>query len=230
MPNFSVAQYPNFATKNFANARNQMVDKLMQKGIEDSRVLTALREIPRHIFIDENSGFILRSYDDAALPIDCNQTISQPYIVALMTQLLLAGEKPLGKVLEIGTGCGYQTALLAVLVKQVYSIERIWKLKYQASSCHRQLGLSNITYEQKDGHEGWPEEAPFDGIIVTAAARAIPEPLTAQLADKGRLVIPIGEPSGMQRLMLVIREGQDLLAQDLLAVYFVPMLTGVIDG
>jgi len=203
-----------------------MVNRLAQRGIHDEVVLETMRRVPRHAFIEEKSGLLYHAYDDSALPIGCNQTISQPYIVAFMTQILVMG-KPVGKVLEIGTGCGYQTAVLAALAKQVFTVERIWELQNRARTRHRMQGLKNIMYRHGDGHHGWDQEAPFDGILVTAAAAAVPSALKEQLADGGKMVIPVGADAANQELCLVTRDGDDCHVRTLMKVRFVPMQPGL---
>jgi protein-L-isoaspartate(D-aspartate) O-methyltransferase len=178
-------------------------------------------EIPRHIFLDE--ALATRAYEDASLPIGHKQTISQPYIVARMTELLRAGSA-LGKVLEIGTGCGYQTSILSRVAQEVYSVERIAPLLEIAKGHFRELKLRNVKVKKADGHFGLPEMAPFDGIMVTAAATHIPEDLLRQLAVGGRLVIPVGATE--QMLTLVERTADDYRKTELEAVKFVPLMGG----
>ena len=204
--------------------RDRLINRLAQQGIVSSDVLEVMREVPRHIFVDE--ALAQRAYEDTALPIGHNQTISQPYIVALMTEALLAGGV-LNKVLEVGTGSGYQTAVLAHLVKQVYSVERIQPLQVKARSRLRRLSLYNTHLMLSDGTMGWPGQAPFDGIMVTAAPGKVPVELLEQLSeDGGRLVIPVGDFH--QDLLLVVRHGQEFRQEVLELVRFVPMLSGVI--
>jgi len=205
-----------------ARTRERLVQRLRDNGIRDQRVLDRIRETPRHLFIDE--ALASRAYEDMALPIGHGQTISQPYVVAKMTEALLAGG-PLANVLEVGTGCGYQTAVLAPLVGRINTVERIDPLLVRARRLFRELGLRNVRAKHSDGSWGWPEYAPYDGIIVTAAPEEIPPALLEQLADGGRLVIPVG-PSGRQELTLVERRG-DVFEQSLLGlVSFVPLLGG----
>jgi protein-L-isoaspartate(D-aspartate) O-methyltransferase len=182
-----------------------------------------MRDTPRHIFMDE--ALSSRAYEDTALPIGYNQTISQPYIVAKMTELLLGSSGHLNKVLEIGTGCGYQTSILAQLVDQVYSIERILPLQRKAKSYLWDLKLKNISYLYGDGNLGWPDYAPFDGILASAAPVEIPPLLLQQLAVGGVMVIPIGE-SGQQTLQRVTRTSSGYDIEELEAVTFVPFLSG----
>ena len=205
--------------------RERLVQRLVDQGIRSRTVLEAIRTTPRHLFLDEALSH--RAYEDTALPIGYNQTLSQPFIVARMTEALLESG-PLEKVLEIGTGSGYQTAILAALVGRVFSVERIRPLQEKARQRLRRLSLHNVRLRLDDGGMGWPRETPFDGIIVTAAPREIPEELLAQLSPEGgRLVIPIGD-SGYQNLVLVVRQGDDYCQQTLEAVRFVPLLSGVV--
>ena len=174
-----------------------LLQQLMQQGIGDERVLKAMAEVPREKFIDEAMSH--KAYDNTALPIGLGQTISQPYMVARMTELLRVG--PEAKVLEIGTGSGYQTAVLAHLVQHVFSVERIKSLQWQAKRRLKQLDLHNVSTRHGDGWQGWASRGPFDAIIVTAAPPEIPEALLSQLADGGRLVLPVGEFDKTQQLM-----------------------------
>ena len=201
--------------------RERMLTRLREQGIKDEVVLTAIGSIARHIFVDE--ALSSRAYEDVSLPIGFGQTISQPYIVARMTEILRAG-KPLGKVLEIGTGCGYQTSVLSKIAKEVYSVERISPLLMKARSHLRELRMSNIKLKHADGIMGLPDLAPFDGIIVTAAASHIPDDLLLQLAVGGRMVIPVGTDE--QILYLIERTPADYLKTKLEAVKFVPLLGG----
>lgn len=202
--------------------RDRLVQRLQENGITNLYVLNAIREIPRHIFVDE--ALASRAYEDTALPIGYNQTISQPYIVALMTQALLQDGMP-QRVLEIGTGSGYQTAILASFIKDVYTVERISALQQQARKRHDRLGLRNIRYKHDDGTWGWPEFAPFDGILVTAAPDKVPEELLQQLDDGGRLIIPAG-PHGDQQLYCYTRKNDEFEKQILNRVSFVPLVKG----
>ena len=201
--------------------RERLITRLREEGIRDEVVLAAMLEIPRHIFVDE--AIASRAYEDIALPINYGQTISQPYIVARMTEILRAGSG-LDKVLEIGTGCGYQTAVLSKVAKQVYSVERIRPLLLKARNHLRELKLSNIKLQHADGTMGLPELAPFDGIIVTAASGHIPEELLQQMAIGGRMVIPVGAEE--QVLMLIERTKDEYRQTRLEAVKFVPLLGG----
>ena len=202
--------------------RERLIARLADKGIRDIRVLDVMRHLPRHIFVDE--ALASRAYEDTALPIGHGQTISQPYIVARMTEVLLAGNTP-KRVLEVGTGSGYQTAVLARLVGQLFSIERIGVLSQRARSLITELGMHNVRLRHGDGYAGWKENAPYDGILVTAAPASIPEALLEQLAEGGRLVIPVGE-RGRQQLLAVTRQG-NVFEQELLEmVSFVPLVDG----
>lgn len=201
--------------------RERMLARLREQGIKDEVVLSAMGSIARHIFVDE--ALSIRAYEDVSLPIGFGQTISQPYIVAKMTEILRAG-RPLGKVLEIGTGCGYQTAVLSKLAREVYSLERISPLIMKARGHLRELRMSNIKLKHADGTMGLPEIAPFDGIIVTAAASHIPDELMAQLAVGGRMVIPVGIND--QILYLIERTETEYKKTKLEAVKFVPLLGG----
>ncbi|MGZ8945853.1 MAG: protein-L-isoaspartate(D-aspartate) O-methyltransferase [Methylococcaceae bacterium] len=203
--------------------RERMIKRLSGQGINNEKVLEIMRDTPRHIFMDE--ALASRAYEDTALPIGYNQTISQPYIVAKMTELLLRSSDHLGKVLEIGTGCGYQTAILAQLIDHVYSVERILPLQRKAKSNLWDLKLTNISYLYSDGHLGWPDYAPFDGILASAAAAEIPQMLLQQLAIGGVMVIPIGV-SGQQTLQRVTRTTIGYDIEQLEAVTFVPFLSG----
>lgn len=205
--------------------RDRLVDRLRAKGIQNERVLEVMRTTPRHLFIDE--ALAHRAYEDSSLPIGQGQTISQPYIVARMTELLLEDGIP-DKVLEVGTGSGYQSAVLARLVPKVYTVERINGLLMRARECHRALGLRNIYSKHSDGSWGWPENAPYPAIMVTAAPDHVPESLLAQLSIGGRMVIPVGTVSGEQALKLIIRTTAGYEEQDLSAVRFVPLLDGSI--
>ncbi len=201
--------------------RERMLARLREQGIKDEVVLSAMGAIARHIFVDE--ALSIRAYEDVSLPIGFGQTISQPYIVAKMTEILRAGGS-LGKVLEIGTGCGYQTAVLSKIAKEVYSLERISPLLMKARGHLRELRMSNIKLKHADGTMGLPEIAPFDGIIVTAAASHIPDDLLEQLAVGGRMVIPVGIND--QILYLIERTETEYKKTQLEAVKFVPLLGG----
>ncbi len=203
--------------------RQRLVQRLREKGITDNRVLAVIENTPRHLFVDEALGS--RAYEDTALPIGHNQTISQPYVVALMTSLMLGEGTPPARVLEIGTGCGYQTAVLAQLVDTVYTVERISALQRQTTVRLFQLRVRNVHFHLGDGLLGWPEHAPYDGILVTAAATEVPQALLAQLADGGRMVIPVGARN-LQRLTVVTRSGERFEATQHDEVNFVPLLRG----
>ncbi|MBW1975555.1 MAG: protein-L-isoaspartate(D-aspartate) O-methyltransferase [Deltaproteobacteria bacterium] len=204
----------------YEKARQKMVDvQIAGRGIKDSRVLRAMRKVPRHLFVEESLRG--QAYEDHPLPIGEKQTISQPYIVALMTEALrLKGSE---KVLELGTGSGYQTAILAELCDRVYTIERIPALLYRAKETLDKLGYKNIEYRVGDGTLGWPEEAPFDGIIVTAAAPKVPQPLVDQLAMGARFVIPVGDRI-TQDLLLIERVPEGIRKTSLGGVRFVDLI------
>jgi protein-L-isoaspartate(D-aspartate) O-methyltransferase len=203
--------------------RERLLARLQEEGIRDMEVLAAIRDVPRHLFVDE--ALASRAYEDTALPIGAGQTISQPYIVARMSEAMRAGRR-LSRVLEIGTGCGYQSAVLAQLAERVFTVERIDSLLRQARERFHALGIGNIRARHGDGFEGWPEQAPFDGILVTAAPDAIPAALEQQLAIGGRMVLPVG-PQGIQRLVCVERGAHGFDRVELDAVSFVPMLEGL---
>ena len=202
--------------------RERLIQRLYEEGLSNAQVLEAIRRTPRHLFVDE--ALAHRAYEDTALPIGHNQTISQPYMVARMSELLLAAG-PLDKVLEIGTGSGYQTAILAQLVERVFSVERIQGLQDRAKERMSELNLRNVVFRWGDGWEGWPALAPYNGIIVTAAASEVPQALLDQLAPGGRLVIPVGA-GDVQQLLLIVREEQGFARHVLDAVRFVPLLNG----
>ena len=204
--------------------RDRLVQRLRDDGIRDERVLKAMATIPRHVFVDE--ALSSRAYEDSALPIGQSQTISQPWIVAQMTQVLMDGGSP-EKVLEIGTGSGYQAAILAGLVQQVFTVERIEKLLKLARRRFHRLRLKNIYTRHADGHLGWPSQAPFDGIVVTAAGAEIPPELLQQLKVGGILVIPV-ERQGAQRLLSIRRTETGFEEKDLGGVIFVPLLSGLV--
>ena len=202
--------------------RERLISRLREEGIRHEPVLDAILKIPRHIFVDE--ALSSRAYEDTALPIGFGQTISQPYIVARMTEVLLTSGR-LDRVLEIGTGSGYQAAILAVLVAEVFTVERIRPLLDQARQRFYELKLRNIRLKHADGNIGWSSRGPYDGIIATAAPTTIPQALLDQLAPEGRLIIPVGE-QGQQELTLITRTDQGFETKVLESVSFVPMLSG----
>lgn len=202
--------------------RERLLGRLMDQGISSMEVLDVIRSTPRHIFLDE--ALAHRAYEDVALPIGFNQTISQPWVVARMTEAIIRSG-PVNKVLEIGTGCGYQTAVIAQLAKSIYTVERIKPLLERARKNLKALGLRNIEYKHSDGSAGWEQRGTFDAIITTAAPQQVPQELLAQLNDGGRLVIPVGG-EGRQELQLITREGKTFTTQVLDAVRFVPLLVG----
>ena len=205
-----------------ARTRDRLVKRLKDQGIRSQSVLEQIRNVPRHLFVDE--ALASRAYEDTALPIGHGQTISQPFVVAKMTEAMLDGFSG-EKVLEIGTGCGYQTAILSPLVKKIYSVERIPELLRKTRQRLRDLGIYNVQFRPGDGWQGWPKYAPYDGIIVAAAASEIPEKLLEQLAPGGRLVMPVGPP-GLQELLLVTRRDDHFEESSLGAVSFVPLVHG----
>ena len=205
-----------------ARTRDRLVQRLREQGIANLAVLDRIRNVPRHIFVDEALGS--RAYEDTALPIGFGQTISQPYIVARMTEALLeAGAAE--NILEVGTGCGYQTAVLAPLVTRLYTIERIEPLLARARERLKELGIRNVRFRHGDGTLGWKAHAPFDGILVAAAPLTVPEALVRQLRVGGRLLVPIG-PEGEQELVRFTRREQGMQRESLGAVAFVPLLGG----
>ena len=202
------------------HARLKMVEEqLVPRGITDSRVLEAMRKVPRHLFLEE--ALADRAYDDSALPIGEKQTISQPYIVALMTQALAL--RPTDKALEIGTGSGYQTAILAELAERVYSIERVKSLALQARERLDRMGYRNVAIRIGDGTYGWGDAAPFDAILVAAGSPSVPPLLVEQLREGGRLVIPVGDRH-VQRLQVSVKQGGQLVVSDLGDCVFVPFI------
>lgn len=210
-----------------ARTRERLVQRLADNGITNPTVLERIRNVPRHLFVDE--ALASRAYEDSPLPIGQGQTISQPWIVALMTQALVTGEEgqtpTLGKVLEVGTGCGYQSAVLSPLVRQLFTIERIGSLQRTTRTRLHELGFRNIRYRHGDGFQGWPGQAPFDGILVAAAPGDVPQALLEQLAPGGRLVIPVGAP-GAQDLVCVTRTTEGFSRRQLCRVSFVPLVGG----
>jgi len=208
-----------------ARTRDRLIQRLRDQGITNEAVLERIGAVPRHIFVDE--ALASRAYEDTALPLGFGQTISQPYIVALMTQALIGdGSRPLGRVLEIGSGCGYQTAVLAGFAQHIFAVERVGALVQRARENLRALGINNVSMRHGDGFTGWSNQGPFDGILVAAAPREVPEALQAQLKDGASLVIPIGSGHG-QQLVLVRRQGDAFERRQLAAVTFVPMLAGI---
>lgn len=212
--------------------RERLVGRLLEQGIKHWGVLDVVRSTPRHIFLDEALSH--RAYEDVSLPIGYNQTISQPYIVAKMTEAVLDNhpaleQGKLNNVLEIGTGCGYQTAIIAALARKVYSVERIKPLLEKARKNIRLLGLLNVQFKHDDGSMGWKEKGPFDAIIAAAAPQRVPEELLAQLADGGRLIIPIGGEA-TQELRLITRQGDEYVTEVVASVRFVPLFIGAVQG
>ena len=200
--------------------RDRLLQRLRQEGIKDERVLDVIRSVPRHLFVDE--ALSSRAYEDSALPIGCGQTISQPYIVALMTQAMLARGQP-RTVLEIGTGSGYQTAVLASLVDNVFTVERVEALMESARRRLRTLKFNNIHFKLADGNLGWFDRAPFDAILVTAAPREMPKALIEQITHEGHMVIPVGDQS-LQELLMVRRTESGISTTRLELVNFVPLI------
>ena len=205
-----------------ARTRDRLIERLRDEGIKNPAVLERVRAVPRHLFVDE--ALASRAYEDTALPIGFGQTISQPYIVAAMTEALIAGPK-LTRVLEIGTGCGYQTAVLAPFVQHIYSVERIQPLMQRARTILAELKISNVSLRHADGWHGWRSQAPFQGIIVAAAPEDVPPELYEQLDEGGRMLIPIGA-RGAQTLLRVTRTGAEFEREELLPVSFVPFVAG----
>jgi protein-L-isoaspartate(D-aspartate) O-methyltransferase len=203
----------------YSSLRDKMVkEQIIDRGISDRATINAMRKVPRHLFVP--ADITEEAYDDNPLPIGYGQTISQPYIVAYMTEV--ARPTPKKKVLEVGTGSGYQAAVLAEIADTVYTIEIIPELEKEASDRFKRLGYKNIITRYGDGYKGWPEHSPFDIIIVTAAAEKIPLPLLDQLAENGRLVIPIGEPYAVQELILAVKKNGKTESKRLTYVRFVP--------
>ncbi len=205
--------------------RDRLIERLRGNGIRDERVLNAIRTVPRHLYVDE--ALATRAYEDTALPIGHGQTISQPWVVAKMTEAILDGASP-KKVLEVGTGSGYQATILAALGMEVYTVERIGELLRTARKRFRSLGL-NVRSKHDDGRIGWPEEGPFDAIVVTAGAPALVDALKDQLAPGGTLVAPVGNASSQSLLKLRKREDGSIEQTDLAPVVFVPLLSGMVD-
>ena len=208
-----------------ARTRERLVQRLLEQGVSNPVVLDRIRNVPRHLFVDE--ALASRAYEDTALPIGFGQTISQPFIVARMTDALLMGGPP-GNVLEIGTGCGYQTAVLAPLVTRVSTVERVGPLLDRAKQRLKELGIRNVRFRHGDGMEGWKAHAPYDGILVAAAPLAVPQALLAQLSPKGgRLVVPVG-PEGAQELYRIVRRDDHFIRDKLGGVSFVPLIAAVV--
>lgn len=205
-----------------ARTRERLVDRLKAHGIRSTVVLERIRNVPRHLFVDE--ALASRAYEDTALPIGQGQTISQPYVVARMTEALMH-QFTGSKVLEVGTGCGYQTAVLAPLVKEIYTVERIPDLLRKTKQRLRQLDIYNVRFRLGDGWDGWPKYAPYDGIIVAAAAPELPQKLLEQLAPGGRLIMPVG-PAGQQELTVVTRLDDHYEQRSIGDVSFVPLVKG----
>ena len=206
-----------------ARTRERLVQRLRDQGISNPAVLDQIRNVPRHLFVDE--ALATRAYEDTALPIGQGQTISQPYVVARMTEALLENASP-RKVLEIGTGCGYQTAVLSPLVGFIYSVERINVLLDRARARFRELRIPNVHVRHGDGFQGWPTHGPYDAILMAAAPLAIPRTLFDQLAPGGRLIAPVG-PEGRQQLVRITKRGEELHTESLGLVSFVPLLQGL---
>ncbi|MEE4602638.1 MAG: protein-L-isoaspartate(D-aspartate) O-methyltransferase [Desulfobacteraceae bacterium] len=211
----------------FKAAREKLVEKnIAGQGIADPKVLAAMRSVPRHCFVPKRLAS--KAYADTALPIGASQTISQPYVVALMTESLnLSGNH---RVLEIGTGSGYQAAVLAKIVKEVYSIEIKEKLHRESSLLLKDMGFSNVKTRHGDGYFGWQEAAPFDAIMITAAINHIPPPLLKQLTEGGRLILPLGNPFSYQNLTLVTKTGDNYVTKQITGVLFVPMTGHALDN
>jgi protein-L-isoaspartate(D-aspartate) O-methyltransferase len=205
--------------------RDRLVNRLRDKGIKNIRVLEVMRTTPRHIFVDEAMAH--RAYEDTALPIGHGQTISQPYIVARMTEILLENGIP-DVVLEVGTGSGYQSAILSRLVPKVYTVERISALLQKAREAHRKLGLLNVFSKHSDGSWGWAPNAPYAAIMVTAAPESVPPSLLEQLAVGGRMVIPVGSTQGVQKLKVYTRKPEGIEESTQEYVHFVPLLDGAV--
>ena len=207
---------------NLARSGERLAQLLIQVGIKNPQVLEAIARVPREAFVQP--ALTHKAYENTALPIGKGQTISQPAIVARMTEIILESEKPVKQVLEIGTGCGYQTAVLAQLIDRVCTVERIASLQFQAKRILRQLDLHNISFKHGDGWKGWSSKAPFDAILVTAAAASVPTKLLEQLSDGGIMVIPIGTEE--QVLKKIVRNGDDYQINDIANVKFVPLVAG----
>jgi protein-L-isoaspartate(D-aspartate) O-methyltransferase len=210
-----------------ARTRDRLIVRLREQGIRHAGVLEHMRYVPRHLFVDE--ALASRAYEDTALPIGFGQTISQPYIVALMTEALIeagAAEAKPKRVLEIGTGCGYQTAVLAPFVRHIYSVERILPLAQRAQRTLREIGVHNVSVRYADGWHGWRSQAPFQGIIVAAAPEGVPRVLLEQLDEGGSLVIPVGKDN-VQELVCITRTGEGYSRKTIAQVSFVPFVPGM---
>ena len=201
----------------------QLIMSLRNQGIRDTRVLSAMERIPRELFVPDM--FLEQAYADQSLPIECGQTISQPYVVAFMTEKLKVDDRC--KILEVGTGSGYQAAILSRLCRRIYTIERYRTLSRTAEAKFQKLGLSNITTMVGDGARGWPQQAPFDRIIITAAAKTIPDALLDQLKDDGIMILPLENETGEQELVRVTRRDGEFEVETLLPVRFVPLIEGI---
>ena len=211
------------AAQDYTALRNRMVDRQIQRrGIEDEAVLRAMRTVPRHRFVPER--YVDRAYEDRPLPIGYGQTISQPYIVAYMTELIRP--RPGQRVLEVGSGSGYQAAVLAEIVDSVFTIEIVPELAASVTERFTQLGYAKVTVKHADGYHGWAEHAPFDAIVVTAAAEHIPPLLIDQLKEGGRMIIPVGSPFFTQTLMLIEKNDGEIRTRNLIPVRFVPFTRG----
>lgn len=202
----------------------RLIMELRQSGIKDTRVLSAIERVPRDVFV--SPAFIDQAYENTALPIDQGQTISQPYVVAFMAEALELEER--SKVLEVGTGSGYQAAVLSKLCRRVFSVERYRSLLRQAEANYKALGIHNVVTRYGDGTKGWPEQAPFDRIIVAAASTEVPQALKDQLATGGIIVIPVGRTTWEQKVVRLRREGDEFTTEDMLPVRFVPLVEGVV--
>jgi len=214
---------PALEPNDYSRLREDMVrQQIMARGVEDPEVLEAMRKVPRHLFVPEN--YRAFSYRDHPLPIGQGQTISQPYVVAFMTEAL--DLKPSDRVLEIGTGSGYQAAVVAEIVKEVYTIEIIEELGKRARRTLEMLGYKNIRVKIGDGYKGWPEKGPFDAVIVTCAPERIPEALIEQLSDGGRMIVPVGRAGAVQRLVRAVKKKGKLETKEVMPVRFVPMVRG----
>ncbi len=211
------------AAQNYSAQRNRMVDtQIQRRGIEDEAVLRAMRTVPRHRFVPER--YVQRAYEDRPLPIGYGQTISQPYIVAYMTELVRP--RPGQRILEVGTGSGYQAAVLAEIVDSVFTIEIVSELAEAVTGRLDRLGYDTVTVKHADGYHGWAEHAPFDAIVVTAAAEHVPPPLIEQLKEGGRMIIPVGSPFFTQTLMLIEKRNGEVRTRSIIPVRFVPFTRG----